>query len=171
MASRILLKLIDEAILPAVLVIATKVISLAVLVYILDLPVSLQLTLPFPQLNFINQMQLALLNSWSNLAVLIMLTLGLLFILLRAWFLHDTHISPMMTLRLFAWDLQGLIAGSFEVYHQAVVWLSYLWLTLLVIFAHTLIGLNHTWVTLLAFFLTILMTAFFIWDVEREVAI
>ena len=169
MASRILLRLVDEAILPAVLVVFTKLASLAIIIYALQLDWRLNTTSAFPSLELGNHEQLLMVNSLSNLPVLIVISLGLLWILLRAYRLHDTHVTPSLTLKLLSWNLTRLLGTSYEIYNQAIVWLSYLWLVFFLMIIHTVVKLNYPWITVAAFGLNLFLTWLFIDDVEREI--
>lgn len=171
MFSQILLKLIDEAILPAVFLIAGKVISLFLIVMLLGLRWEISLTSLLPALSFGGSEDLLIANSYSNLVMFFLMALGLIWILTRAHVFHDTHISPPLTLKLLQWNFTSLLTSSFNIFHQAVVWLSYLWLTVILLAIHTLAGINFAWITLLAFTLAIGLTWFFVADVERELTI
>lgn len=169
MASKILLRLIDEAILPAVLVVFVKLVSLAALVRTFNYSWSLDTTAAFPALEIESHAALVTVNSYSNLAVFAAVAIGLVWILAKAYHFHDTHVAPTTTLKLLSWNLTGLLSNSYEVYHQAVVWLSYLWVVFLLMLVHTAVGLQYTWLTAAVFAASLFLTWLFIHDVEREI--
>jgi len=168
MISRILLRLIDEAIVPAILVIGVKILGMFAVTKVFGYTWSLDLT-SFFGLRFESREALLAVNSYSNLLVLLVLGAGLLWIIIRAVHLHDTHISPRLALRLFSWDLSHLVTTSVDVYHQAVVWLSYLWLFVLLGIIHAATGLAYGWTAAIGFTIAAFFTWLVISDVEREV--
>lgn len=170
MASKILLKLIDEAILPAVLLIGSKIVSLAALVWFWGLPWQFSSTSPIPTVSFENPKDLLLTNSYSNLFMFAVIVLGLSWILFRAHLLHDTHILPSLTLKLLSWDLTGFLVSSFDVFHQAVVWFAFLWLSLLSIGLQVVLGVTYFWIFAVALLVTLFLSWLLIEDVERELA-
>lgn len=169
MVSRILLKLVDEAIIPAILVLAAKILGLAAIVWLFNLSWQLSTSPTLPAVTFESQAQLLTANSYSNLIMFGVVAAGLFWILARAHTFHDTHISPSMALRLLSWGATALMVNTFEAYSQAVVWLSYLWLTFFLIVLHTIFALNYTWVAFVCFVLSIFLTWLFVVDVEREI--
>lgn len=169
MASKLLLRLIDEAILPAVLVVFTKLVSLAALIRIFNYSWELKTSAAFPSLQMGTHAQLVVVNSYSNLVTFAVVAAGLVWILAKAYHFHDTHVAPTMTLKLLSWNLTGLLSNSHEIYHQAVIWLSYLWLIFSLMIIHSAVGLQFVWLTVAVFAATIFLSWLFIHDIEREV--
>ncbi len=96
---------------------------------------------------------------------------GTLMVLIKAHFLHTTHIQPKLQARLTRLNLVNLISPSYDIYHQAVIWLIFLWLTVfLQVTAAVLNGANAQIAIVAA-----IVAANFSWilvaDVEREIAI
>jgi len=168
MVSKILLRLIDEAIVPAILVISVKILGMFAVTKIFGYTWSLDLT-SFFGLKFESHEALLAVNSYSNLLVLIVLAAGLLWIIIRAVHFHETHISPRLALRLFSWDLSHLVVSSVDVYHQAVVWLSYLWLFVVLGIVHAATGMAYGWTAAIGFTIAAFFTWLVISDLEREV--
>src|SRR3989344_6508056 len=132
MVSKSIIKLIDEAIIPVLILIVAKMVSL--------FAVSLAFNLPFeikaqgflnilPVVIFKNIADYTVAENYSNLAMLIVASLGTLFVLVRAHFFHASHIHPKLHARLVRLNLESLIAPSYHLYHQAAIWLIFLWLT------------------------------------------
>lgn len=164
MISKTLLKLIDEAILPAVVLIAAKITGIAILTSYLGL----EFTLNLKSLDAVN---LTFVNTYSNLFSYGIIIIGLSFILIRAYFFHSSHVAPQITLRLATWNLTTVVTTTYELFHQVVVWLSYLWLLTLLFTLQNywqLIAPQIAWGSLI---LTLIYTGLFIWDAEREIDI
>jgi len=162
MISKTLLKLIDEAILPAVLLVAAKIFGVALLTMQRNLNFTLNLkTLPVTEATLI--------NSYSNLFSYGIIALGVVFILIKAYLFHSSHISPQIILKLSTWNFTEIITTTYELFHQSVVWLSYLWLLtgLLALQSYwKLIPLNLSLVTAVT---TIFLTVLFVLDADREI--
>ncbi len=162
MISKTLLKLIDEAILPAVAVISGKILGIALC--------SIHLGTPFTlNLSKLQEPYTSTVNVYSNLAAFSTVTLGLIVILIRSYIFHSSHISPQITLRLHELNLTTLIETTYELFHQAVVWLSYQWLLTLLFLLQSYWNLVAWEFSLGTAFVTLLFTSLFIIDVEREV--
>ncbi|MEA2020663.1 MAG: hypothetical protein U9M98_03030 [Patescibacteria group bacterium] len=164
MISKTLLKLIDEAILPAVVVIAGKVLGVAIL--------SIHINVPFTlDLGTLAEHHAATINKYSNLFSYSAVTLGMVFILIRSYLFHTTHISPKITLRLYDLNLTSLIETTYELFHQAVVWLSYQWLLTILFLLQSYWNLVSWEYSLAILFVTLIFTSIFIIDVDREIKI
>lgn len=169
MVSKILLKLVDEAIFPAILVLAAKILGLLVIVWLFGLSWQVSPDTTLPAISFGSKGELLKANSYSNLIMFGIVATGLLWILVRAHTFHDTHISPSMALKLLSWGATGLLINTFEAYSQAIVWFSYLWLTFFLIVLHTIFTLSFAWVAIVCFVLSVFLTWLFVVDVEREI--
>lgn len=164
MLSKTLLKLIDEAILPAVIVVAGKIIGVALLSSKFNFPFTLNLAHAVGE-------NINLINTYSNLFSYGGIALGLGLILARSLFFHETHISPQITIRLYRLNLTGLIETTYELFHQAVVWLSYLWLLTLLFALQAYGGLASWNIALGTLAATIVFSYLFAIDVDREIDI
>ncbi len=171
MVSKILLRLIDETIIPAVLVVVTKVISMWLVTVVFGIDWQLSLSVTSRGIEFASREGLLMVNSYSNLIVVLVLGIGLVWLLAQAYHFHETHISPSFTLRLLSLNLTRLITSSVEIYHKALVWLSYLWLVVVVSLVHTLLDISYGWVTGVSFAIAAFLTWLFVNDLERELPI
>ena len=164
MISKTLLKLIDEAILPAIVLVAAKIIGVSIL--------SMRLGLDFTlNLKGIEEPNASLVNTYSNLLSYGAIALGLSFILARAYFFHSSHISPQITLRLSSWNFTSIISTTYELFNQAVVWLSYLWLLSLLFLLQSYWKLVAPNIALGMLVVTLIFTCLFVRDADREIDI
>lgn len=165
MISRTLVKLIDQAITPAIVLLSTRVISVVGLSYFLGIP----LTIDARGFSFPTIEDYIKINSYSTLAMIVVLTVGLVYILVKALVFHDTHISPQLTAKVFVYRLSTFIQSSYDIYSQATVWLSYSFLMLMMtgIFAYT--DFIYNWVFYINAVLTLASTGILIFDVENEI--
>jgi hypothetical protein len=167
MFSRILIKLVDEAIFPAILLLATRLISMFLVSRYLGADYEIKATGVF----FNGMSDYVKVNSYSTLIMGIALAVGLLFIILKSFVFHDSHISPGLSAKLHALRVPSLIQNSFEIYSAGTIWLSYLYLLLAISSVMALFGILYGWVLFIILITTILVTALFIMDVEYEVKI
>lgn len=169
MLARTLLKLLDESIVPAVVLIAAKVLGLALANYLNSIPYSLQPgggVLPWTVV-YSSTAEAGLANTVSNLVMYLVVLAGFSAVLFRAHVLHASHITPKLTARLVRWRLEHFIGQTFDIYHQALVWLSFLWLTTVIIFIYALGG-GSVWLTLLTLLLSFTATYLYVKDIEIE---
>lgn len=165
MLSRTLVRLIDQAIVPAILLLCTRVTSVILLSYVNGIGFGIDST----GFVFQSEADYLFINSYSTLAMISLLGAGILYILLKAFIFHDTHITPNLTTKLFQFRLATLIQSSFELYSQGVIWLSYLFLITAVTLILSISGLIYTWVLWVGVALSFVSTAVLIFDVENEI--
>ena len=166
MFSKILIKLVDEAIVPAVVLVVARVGSVVFFGKYFNLPVT------FSPAGFVyaNEHGFLIVNSYSTLVMICIIGIGLLYVLLKSYIFHDSHIHPSFTAKLFSLRLSSFIQASFDVYSQGVIWLAYSYLLLIASAAMAYFGLLFPWVLVVSLVITLLSTYLFIVDVEREVA-
>jgi hypothetical protein len=167
MFSKILIRLIDEAVVPAFYLVAVRIISLIFITAYTGIPVELG------HAGFIypTDEDYLLVNSYSLLYMLIALCLGLLHVVIKSLVFHDTHITPVLAAKLHSFKVQHLIQNSFHLYTQGMIWLVYLYFLTIGAGLMCIFGLLYTWVVYISLGLSILFTYIFIFDVEREVLI
>jgi len=107
-------------------------------------------------------------NSYSMLFMLVCVFVGLLYIMLKSFIFHDTHINPVLAARLFTLRLDSFIQASFDLYSQGAVWLSYLYLLTVVIIAMVFTGMLYSWIFVVAFIMSIVATVLLVFDIENE---
>ncbi|NTU70174.1 hypothetical protein HGB13_05185 [bacterium] len=167
MFSRILIKLVDEAIFPAVLLLATRLISMFLVGQYLGANFEVKPTgVLFTTVN-----DYVKVNSYSTLFMVIALALGLSFIIIKSFIFHESHITPGFSAKLHALKVPSLIQNSFEIYSAGTIWLSYIYLLLVVSSVMALFGILYSWVLYIVLIITILVTTLFIIDVEQEIKI
>lgn len=126
------LKLIDEAILPVVLVIASKIASIFLLSLIFSIPWSLNSTsgsYSFYFIHFTNASSVFFISSISDLVMICVVALGFLWTLFRGNYFREDKLHPIDQAKLHKKGKEDLIVAKNEAYHQAAVWLSLSWAT------------------------------------------
>ncbi|MEK7595296.1 MAG: hypothetical protein AAB443_01720 [Patescibacteria group bacterium] len=167
MFSRILTKLIDEAILPAVLLIGAKVIGVLAVAKYYSIEVSPNST--FFSLYFSRVEDFLQVNSYSVALMLGVIFIGGFFFLIKSRLFHDTHIKPVHSQRLFSLGLSHFISTSFDIYSQGTIWLSYAFLLTVVCGMELFFGMLYPWVFIASLAITFFLTLILVSDVEREI--
>ncbi|MCX6784203.1 MAG: hypothetical protein NT141_04050 [candidate division WWE3 bacterium] len=167
MLSKTLTKLVDEAILPAVILVAAKVLGVIIVNSVLNLRWSLKGI----SLVYYSGTDYLAANSYSTLIMFGAILLFTLWVLLKSHLWHDSHVSPATSAKLVDRNLIHLIQSSFELYTQATVWLSYSLLTTLILGIMAVSSLIFTWIFYVALVLTVLTLVLLLLDVERELSI
>lgn len=165
--SKILARLIDKAIVPAVLLVASRIISIIL--------VSKYFGIDFKITNrgFIvpNSYDYIKVNSYSILIMTVMLVIGLFYVLIKSIFFHDSHIKPTITTKLFSIKAESLIQNSYEIYTQGAVWITYSYMLLAVSGIMAISNLMYIWVFYVITGVTLLATLLFVFDIEEEIKI
>ena len=165
MVSKTLIKLIDYSIFPAVLLVASKIIGVVFLLSYFNIDYSVDSY----QIVLSNIPNFVAINTYSSLFVYLSVVAGLAWVTIKAHLFHDTHISPVLSSRLFSMNMEEVIHNSEVVYAQSFVWLSFAWLTTIMFAVHYFFGLSEAWLFYLAAGLSTLATALLAIDIEREI--
>ena len=167
MFSKVLIKLIDRAIVPAVLLFAARIVSLVLISKYLGL--SFQITRD--GFMFEGAENYVKVNSYSILSMVGVLLIGVFYVIAKSFFFHNSHIKPSLTAKLYSLKVKSLIQDSFDLYTQGVVWMSYSYLLLIVSGIMALSKLLYEWVFFVTLGFTVLTTIILITDVDEEIKI
>ena len=165
--SAFILKLLDEAVLPAILVFCAKAGSLILFSRYLGVSFKIEeSSIVFSSLTgFIAS------NDLSNLFVGIVILLGSGLVLLRLYFFHESHLTPPLLAKLLDSDLEFAVSTSFNLFHQVVVWLCLGFFTAASLLLQTLFGLGSAYIFFAVFLSLLGLTVLTILDFEREIKI
>lgn len=170
-----LVKLLDEAMLPAVALIIAKMLGFLAASLLLDLPFTVQnadLLGILPTIQFESLADYIKAENYSNLAMLLVAATGSIFVLVRAHFFHESHIHPNVHAKLVSAGLQNLVAPSYHLYHQAAIWLIFLWLTTGFLLISTIIlNITHPLISAIALIVSANFSWVLIMDIEKEIEI
>lgn len=167
MFSKVLSKLVDQAIVPALVLVVVRLLSVVLVSNYLKIPVFLEYT----GFVFKNPSDYIIVNSYSTFIVMLTLVLGIVYVLLKSLLFHDSHITPGLTAKLFSTRLSYLIQSSLDLYSQASVWLSYLYLVTVVSGIMYMFETSYAWVFVAGIVFSVIVTYIFIIDIERELEI
>ncbi|MCR4324669.1 MAG: hypothetical protein NUV69_03195 [Candidatus Curtissbacteria bacterium] len=175
MLSKSIIKLIDEAIVPAAALIVGKMIGFFIATYALGLSFTVAggtVLGVLPSISFGSLKDYIIAENYSNITMLTVVVVGNLYVLVRAHFFHESHIKPSFHAKLASMNMEGFVAPTYHLYHQAVIWLAFLWLTTGFLLVSTVIlKVTHPMISIAA----LLIAANFTWilsvDIENEIEI
>lgn len=174
MVAKSLTKLIDEAIVPAVALIFGKMFGLLLASRFLNFSFTIQsrdILGILPSVHFVSLADYITAENYSNLAMFLVATAGTAFVLARAHFFHESHIHPRLHAKLIALNLKSLVAPSYHLYHQAVIWLTFLWLTVGFLILSSIVNITYPQISIIAFVLAANFSWILAVDIEKEVEI
>jgi len=174
MISKTLVKLIDEAIIPALVLVVAKIFGVLFISQIKGLVYEIEFRIPFlplPTLSFYSYQDYVTANSYSSLIMLFAVSLGLLRILLKTNILHESHISPKLSAQLARFHLSSLVSTTIDSYREAFVWFGFAWFVVFLLAFYAYMNLVYRSFALIGFLVILNLTWFFVFDVERELAI
>ena len=157
MFSKILVKLVDEAIVPAITLLAVRVVSAMLIARYFSIP----LTVGSSGFVYRSAEDFLLINSYSVLAMVCVLAV-------KSHLFHETHITPALSAKLFSLKLSPFIQASFDLYSQGAIWLIYSYLLFVASGIMVYFGLMYSWVFAVSLVLNVFATYLFIIDVEGE---
>lgn len=167
-------KLIDEAVFPAVALIVGKTIGLFAASAFFNLSFKIEaggILNILPTIRFLDSQSYIIAESYSNLAMFIAAALGTSLILIRAHFFHQSHVSPRLHAKLISLNIEWLISPSYSLYHQALVWLTYLWLTVAFLTLYAIVNITFPQIAIIAFIVAANLSWVFALDIQKEIDI
>ena len=174
MVIKSLIKLIDEAIIPAVVLILAKMIGILASSYLFNLNFEIKsgsFLFFLPSINFLDIKDYILAENYSNFTMVLAAVLGTLIVLIRLHFLHESHVHPKLQLKLASISLEKIISPSYHLYHKVTIWLIFLWLTVAFLVLSTIYKITYLPITLTAIFVALNLTWITILDIEKEIDI
>jgi hypothetical protein len=170
-----LVKLVDAALFPAALLVVSKLIGLAITISVFKLPWSLVQVadgLGFASITpAVNLRDLHIISTYSDLTMLVIMSLGFSFVLLQATVLHQTQIKPSLLIKLSNANLLRLVKSSYDIYQTASIWLLFIWIGTATIGINVFLGKTEGWVIILAFVTSSIFSTILLQDVYKEISI
>lgn len=139
------LKLVDESILPVVLVISSKIFFAFLISMFFGITWYIGSDSSIYNLYFLNFASLSdlyLVNSLSDLAMVLVTAIGFIWVLFRGSYFGEENLHPINAGKLHKSGKQYLIVRSHETYHQATVWLSLSWFVFFLIVNNVFSGIT-----------------------------
>ena len=166
MITKLLIKLIDYAIIPAITLVAAKVIGIIFLIQYYEIEYktsNIKLLISNPD-------DFVLINTYSSFFMFFVVFAGVIWVLIKAHVFHDTHVTPTLSARLYEMDLEELISSTKVVFSQTFIWLSYLWLMTFMFGAQAYYGLSLYILFYISFLVSFIATVLIAIDINREIS-
>jgi hypothetical protein len=165
--NKLFTKFVIYAFLPAIVMFFTKIVSMLLLSTFYD--VRFEKTSSGFMFYDINQFLFV--NNLSNIITYITMAGFTVWLLIKAYYFHQSHVSPKFSAWLNVQNLEHLLIGSVELYLKMVAWLFFLWMTTIIMFVHAVIGIAAINYSYVAFVSSTFLTVMFIVDIERDQSI
>lgn len=169
MVHRSVATLIDQSVLPALLVIFGKVGGVFLANFIYKLTPTFVIVNRLPQFVYPTSAQFHSANTLSNMLMFAFVTLGASVVVFRAHFLHESHISPKVSVRLSKFRISSWMADTFRLYHQGAVWLIFTWLTTVILVLQAYDGVSSPILAIIAFLTSLNLSWLFVIDMDKEI--
>lgn len=174
MIAKSTIKLIDEAVIPAMVLITAKIIGLFMVNYLLKIDFAINpkgFLAILPTLTYTTPTDYIVAENYSNLAMFVAVSLGTLMVVFKAHFLHETHISPKFHQKLIKLNLEKFVSTSFHLYHQVTIWLIFLWLVTVLIVLSTLSEIMYPQISAIAVIIALNFSWILAVDIQKEIEI
>lgn len=162
--NRIFFEFVTISFFPAILIFVSKVTLTFVLSYIFGISYKIS----DQGILYQNVEDYIYLNNITNILTFIILFSFSLWYLIKAYFLHESHISPKFSVWLAVQDLAHLVTGSMGIYLRVISYGFFNWLYTLIIAFYALSGMGSYYVLYVAASLTLVYTVCATLDIERD---
>ena len=164
MYSKILTKLISEAITPFFGFLFIKVIVTIFTARSLGINIDL-----YSLLNTsVNLNDYILINSNVIFGFIVFSFLGLSYSLIKSIYFHNSHIEPRVSLSILNLRVGFLIQDSFHLFSQNLIWLIFNYTSMFLTLFLFSLGLIHAYLIVISLLFTLLGTYFLVLDIEYE---
>ena len=164
MYSKILFKLIEESVFPALGFFILKVIISLTMLSSFGYRVDLSSVFWAE----VTRTQYVEIVSNILLSFAIFSFIGVFYSLIKSLYFHDSHVSPSLTLKLFHLRAGFLIQDSFHLFTQTLVWLLFSYMTLFISMMFFYLGLLNFYVLVVSLLVCPMATYFYLLDLEYE---
>ncbi len=164
------LKFIDEAIIPIALIIGTKFLSILILTIILGFSWSFDSEVKNRLLffSFDHFNDLIIVSNISDLAALVISSVGFSWVILRSRTFRKDLIHPVTEVKLRQKSQEGLILSAEESLHQESVWLVASWFLMFFVLNNVLVGTTSFFVLGIGIGINTALTLAFYRDLVRD---
>ncbi len=174
MVSRSVIKLIDEAVIPATCLIIAKMLGLFLISFLLHLNFTVEyfkILKILPTVHFVSLQDYIIAENYSNLAMFVAVALGTIYVIIKAHYFHSSHIHPKFQAKLVSLNFEKFIDSSYHLYHQAAIWLVFLWLTIGFLAISSYLKVTYLQISVVAFILAANFSWILALDIEKEIEI
>jgi hypothetical protein len=117
---------------------------------------------------FANFQNFIFVNDLSNLITYTVMASFTIWMLIKAYFFHASHISPKFSSWLNVQNLEHLVMGSINLYLKSISWVVFTWFTTFMVLGHAIIGVGSFSVFYLTSAVSVALTVLLIVDIEKD---
>lgn len=169
--SNSLIKLIDNSLLPAILIVVGKLLGIYIFSGLFNTQIGLQ-----QNLNSLVSFRpvviagdLLQISTYSDVLMFTLVCVGFSIVIINTVYLHESHVSVSTITKLIELNLLSLVKTSYELYHRGVTWFIFIWLTNLIILFNVGAGKTSAWVLLVSFMFSMILSLILFKDVLKEI--
>lgn len=170
--SKLLQKILSAAIFPAALIIVSKIIGMVLVNGLFGLEWAIQTntgSVFSVQVVYPDRAAAIMCNSYSNLFVLIVMSIGVGILLFQNAYLNVSYQNPKVLVKLVQFDFLLWLSESSTILPKLVVWVAFHWTVSTIAIAQAFQNNLYTWIAVLSFILSILATWIAFQGIEREI--
>ena len=170
--SKLLRRALKISIIPAVLLIAGKFLGIICtsIIYNLNFQISNDLNGLFSvQIFYSNASTTLFVNSISDLAMILVIALPLIYFIIKTYLYHTMANNPRTIVKLTKFNMLKWITSKDTSFLTIFIWCTFLWVASGVSIAHTLQGSTYGWVGIVAGSLVLILSLFTIKTFELEI--
>jgi hypothetical protein len=164
--SKTLIKLVDEAILPAFLIVGLKVISIGAVNNILTLTYYYQ---NLGKLYYPKPLDAFLVNTFSDVFVYLGIVLGVVFLIIKLLYFSDNKTNVKLVRRLAHSHRLRFIQTSIELYQILFVWMVFLTGLTVYVIARVIAGIDNSFVIIPVLVIYLPICLVILREVEQDI--
>ena len=170
--SKTLTKLVDEAIVPSLTLVLSKIGGMFLAVTIFGLEYDINniengKIIPY-EISFKSLNDLFTVNTFSNLLMLIVPVIGFNIVLYKINHFQDTRLTPQKIIQIADKDRLASIESSKSIYTKAIVWIAFLWIAVILTTINVAKAESHIWTAVIAVGLGIISTLILVKNLEID---
>ncbi|MCA9383040.1 hypothetical protein KC909_01620 [Candidatus Dojkabacteria bacterium] len=169
--SNSLVKLIDNSLLPAILIIFGKFLGiyLANFIFGAEIGITSNSTGVFSFQTVTTQEDLVLVSTFSDLFMFSLVALGFIINLVNAVFFHNSHINVNLVAKLAHLNLLSIVKSSYELYHSGVTWFIFTWVASFLVLFNVALGKTTGWTGIVVVLFSIALSVALFRDLLKEI--
>jgi len=168
-----LVKLIDNSLKPAILLIFGKFIGVIFISSLFSTELGIA-NVGNSLLSFspvVLQEDLITVSSYSDLFMYAFVSIGFTIETIRAVYFHDSHVNVVAVTKLAKMNLLSMIKSSYEVYHSGVTWFIFTWIANLVTILNVLLGRTYIWIGVVTTIYSMILSVALYRDIIEEISL
>lgn len=169
--SNSLVKLIDNSLLPAVLIIFGKFFGIYLFAGLLGVDIGVQEATQtlFSFRTVVGVEDIMAISTYSDMFMFALISIGFAIVVVRSVYMHDSHISVSTITKLAKLDMTSLIKTSYELYHTGVVWFVFTWMGNVLILVNALLGKTQATLLIATVAFSLVLSLVLFRDVIKEI--